>query len=57
MVISHSKRLGIKHSVLIDDVKLFNGKTEAFDNIKIDNIKNLITELDNSYSVSAEGRT
>lgn len=50
MIILHSKELGIKHSVLIDDLKLFNGMVESFGNIKVSDIKKIVDDLDPSYT-------
>jgi len=49
IIIGHSKSLGIKHSLLIDDAKLFNGTVESFDNLKISDIAKVVSELDPSY--------
>ena len=57
LIIGHAKKLGIKHSILIDDAKLFNGSTESFDNIKSESIKQAILELDATYTVSINKRT
>lgn len=56
MIVNHSKRLGIKHSILIDDTKYFNGKTETFGNIKSEDIKQTILDIDASYSISINRR-
>lgn len=56
MIIAHSKKYGIKHSILVDDLKFFNGSTESFDNIKLDDIKQTVLSIDSSYSVTASRR-
>lgn len=48
-IIIHAKNLKIKHSILIDDVKLFNGQIESFNYIKVTDIKNIIDNLDPTY--------
>jgi hypothetical protein len=49
MIVNHSKSLGIKHSLLIDDAKLFNGSVECFDRIKISDIEKTVLDIDSSY--------
>ena len=48
-IVAHSKSLGIKHSLLIDDVKLFNGLVDSFDRIKISDIEKVVYDIDPSY--------
>lgn len=55
IIIGHAKSLGVKHSLLIDDAKLFNGATESFSNIKISDIEKTVAELDPSY-IFKQGR-
>lgn len=50
-IIYHSKQLGIKHSILIDDLKCFTGKFEPFGNIKLEDIKTTILDIDSTYAV------
>lgn len=53
IIIGHSKSLGIKHNLLIDDAKLFNGAVESFDHIKVSDIQKLVSDLDSSYVFAA----
>jgi len=52
MIIGHSKILGIKHSILIDDVRFFSGKVDFFSYISVSDIKNLVDSLDSTYKFS-----
>lgn len=56
MIITHSKGLGIKHSILIDDLKLFNGEVKSFNCIKVSDIKDLVGGLDSTYRFSVGKR-
>jgi hypothetical protein len=49
IIIMHSKNLGVKHSILIDDLKLFNGAVKSFNCIKVSDIKGIIDGLDPNY--------
>ena len=49
MIINHAKGLGVKHSLLIDDAKLFNGMVESFARIKIADIQKVVSDLDPTY--------
>lgn len=51
IIIAHSKKIGCKHSILIDDAKFFNGSFDAFGHISLSDIKKLVGELDSSYVI------
>jgi len=56
LVLEHGKKIGAKHVLIIDDKKLFNGKTKTFDNIKIDDIKSKILSYDSTYKIAVNRR-
>ena len=56
MIINHSKKIAVKHSILVDDAKYFNGKTQSFGNITIDDIRKAVLDVDSSYTVAVNGR-
>jgi hypothetical protein len=49
MIINHSNSIGSRHSILIDDAKLFNGGVQTFENIKILDINKVVFDIDPSY--------
>jgi len=56
-IITHSKNKNIKHhSIIIDDVKFFNGKTESFGKIKLNDIQKSILDVDPTYVIKTYRR-
>ena len=51
LILNHAKQLGVRHSILIDDIKLFSGSVEAFGYIKYTDIEKTIKDIDPSYTV------
>lgn len=49
IIVCHSKKIGKKHSILIDDAKLFNGSVVSFNNIKLSDIEKTVKDIDPSY--------
>ena len=50
MIITHAQSLKIKHSILVDDVKFFNGKVKAFGCIRVEDIKDVVDSIDSTYA-------
>ena len=56
-IVSHSKNLGVRHSILVDDANFFSGSFAPFGNIKISDIKKAITDIDSSYVITVGKRS
>ena len=57
LILNHGKKMGVRHSILVDDLKFFSGSVEAFDNIRHTDIEKAIKEIDSTYVVRYGKRT
>ena len=56
LILEHGIANRVKHSILIDDTKLFNGATASFDNITLADIDHARMNIDPSMTLSANRR-
>jgi len=52
MILRHSKMLNIRHNILIDDIKLFDGRTESFFNYSKDDIRAVVNRISPELSIT-----
>ena len=56
LILDNGKVNNVKHIIVIDDVKLFDGSRIYFGNIKLDTIKQLILSYDAAYEIKVDRR-
>jgi hypothetical protein len=56
IILDHGKRNKVRHTLIIDDRKLFNGKTQSFENISVNDITKTILFSNPSYEITFSKR-
>lgn len=56
-IFAHNKKYNLRHDILIDDRKYFNGKIDYFENIKEADLINKIKAFDEKYNIRIIGRS
>jgi len=56
-ILEHNKKYNLRHDILIDDRKFFNGKVDFFDYIKESTLINKIKSFDANYNIKKVGKS
>jgi len=56
-IFEHNKKHNLRHDILIDDRKYFNGKIDYFENIKESDLINKIKQFDDKYNIRIIGKS
>jgi hypothetical protein len=56
LVLEHGKKIGVRHSLIIDDIADFNGKKDVNNNLSVNDLKQLILKYDPTYNITTNRR-